>query len=99
MNLYLIYIDFDDDNLNRKHVDYDAYDSAVVCAESEDRARQIVPKPTPASIINYQGSMDANDDWTDPDFKYSEYVKVELIGKASDKFVEEKCICSSYNAA
>jgi len=82
MNLYFVYRDF---------AGYDTCDSIVVCAESEDRARQIQPEDTSGSAPCHHRCTG----WGD--LKDPKDLKVQLIGKALDHFVEEKCICSSYN--
>ena len=81
MNLYLISQDIND-RLN-------TYDSAVVCAESEDEARLICPD----GRQNWDGKTDAWDCWAE-----AEHVDVALIGTAANK-VDRGIVCASFNAA
>jgi len=79
MKLYLI--------SQSKNDDYDTYDSAVVCAESEEEAKKINP----------DGGIT-----TDKEERYSswttlEHVDVEYIGEAKEGS-ESEVICSSFNA-
>ena len=68
---------------------YDKYDSAVVCAESEDAARAIDPSGSGEPVTNkyiVYGS------WAELD-----KVKVERIGEAAEG-IETGVICASFNA-
>jgi hypothetical protein len=68
---------------------YDTYDSAVVCAESEEIARQICPSNPDCSKLAYWDKYS----WAyDPDD-----VEVEYIGMAKDG-LERQIIVSSFNA-
>ncbi len=85
MNLYLI-----SQNVNSG---YDTYDSAVVCAESEERAR----------FVNPDGSDDwdgkvvmCNDGTIWDDWCNAEDVQVEYIGKAKEGV--KGVVCTSFNA-
>ncbi len=96
MNLYLI-----SQNVNN---DYDAYDSAVVCAESETEAQKMSPSPYYKwnSENNYwefkygDGSVieDNNESWA-PSITQ---VQVMYLGKADDKYQTPTIICASFNA-
>ena len=72
---------------------WDTYDSAVVVAETSEEARKIVPD----FENDGHGEYDSLRDWVEP-----KYVKVELIGTASDEYVEKLqgrlIVVSSYNA-
>ena len=68
----------------RENNGYDTYDSAIVVAESEEEARLIHP--------NGRSVFD-DDEWCKP-----KYVKVELIGVASDEIELGTIICASFNA-
>jgi len=80
VNLYKISQTVNDD-------DY-TFDSAVVCAESGQRARQVLPVSTDGDYM----AKDNAKYWCKP-----EDVVVQLLGKASDNFLQEKCICSSFS--
>lgn len=79
MKLYLI--------SQYENTDYDTYDSAVVCAETEEEARMIHPGKD-----EWDGEMDKYDTWC-----AAKDVKVELIGIADDS-VKEGVVCASFNA-
>lgn len=72
---------------------WDTYDSAVVVAETSEEARNIVPDFEDDGHSEYSSLRD----WAEP-----KYVKVELIGTASDEYVEKLqgrlIVVSSYNA-
>jgi hypothetical protein len=74
MNIYKISQDV--------NVDVDTYDSAIVCAESEDEARKIHPSEW--------------DNWTTYDWCKIQDVKVELIGIANTNQIKG-VILSSFN--
>ena len=78
MNLYLISQD--------KNNGYDTYDSAVVIAENEDKARLIHPNDR-----KWNGKEQPYDSWVD-----SELVIVELIGKST--YETSGVVCASFNA-
>lgn len=100
MNLYLI--------SQSKNTDYDTYDSAVVCAESETQAKLMHPN---SSILYdeerkqyYYESVSGKhyydednpaymDGWAAP-----EYVQVKWIGVATLDFQSPCVICASFNA-
>jgi hypothetical protein len=66
---------------------YDTYDSAVVAAETEEAAREIHPS-----------GMECDKDAYDWDgWCAKEYVKVKLIGKATEDCIAG-VICASFNA-
>jgi len=88
MNLYLI-----SQNVN---VNYDTYDSAVVCADNEDEARMIHP------ASGYQYASDDCIKWDGEDVKWSTWcaakdVGVKIIGIASCN-MSNGVVCASYNA-
>ena len=92
MFLYLISQDFNND--------YDTYDSAVVCADTEDEARMIHPdeKDGTRRIV----SLDGCDDWDGEDEENSSWcaakdVQVQIIGIASNN-LKRGVICASFNA-
>ncbi len=62
---------------------YDTYDSIVVCAENEEKAKQVMELDEPDEL----------DSWV-TDVKD---LTVEYIGEARDG-MEEDIICSSFNA-
>lgn len=96
MNIYKISQD--------KNQDYDYYDSAVVVAESEQKARETNPSKF-VSVINnkwvfispegrhYDHDNDAYDDWIP--FRDIHKLKVELIGTTD---LQPCVILASYNA-
>ena len=81
MNLYLISQDTNND--------YDTYDSAVVCAASENEARNMtVPD-------GERRDWEKNDSsWVN----WPDQVIVELIGAADPGFTEACVVCASFNA-
>lgn len=79
-NLYLI--------SQKVNINYDTYDSAVVCAESKTKAKMMHP----SGNLGWDGTTSSWDSWCD-----SEDVKVELIGKAN-KNLTIGVVCSSFNA-
>ena len=87
MNLYKISQD--------ANSQYDTFDSAVVCAENEEIARNI----NPASLRDED--LSSLMDWhTHPEYQWCEspdLVKVELIGSAAPEMLQG-VICASYNA-
>jgi hypothetical protein len=74
MKLYLIY--------RTDEYGYDEYDEAVVCAESEEEARNIHPREGCSSL----------EGWIEP-----KDVKVSYLGEA-EKGWEKGVICASFNA-
>lgn len=77
MNLYLI---------SQEHnTDYDTFDSAVVCAETEDEARLIRPDGYDPTDTDY-------DCWAAP-----AYVTVKYLGIA-DPSIEPGLVLASFNA-
>lgn len=93
-NLYLI-------TSPEEYLDYDTYDSAVVCANSEEEARCIHPN---GSLIFTNGRfMDKKsgnishssdfDGWTSP---YE--VQVTFVGVAAKGMQAGTVICASFNA-
>ena len=74
-----------------KNNDYDTYDSAVVCAETEEQARFIHPRYQ-IDDKEWNGKVDVYDSWVD-----AENVKVEYIGEAKEGMVKG-VICASFNA-
>jgi hypothetical protein len=87
MNLYKISQD--------ANSDYDTFDSAVVCAENEEIARNMNPKSL--SDKDLPNLMD----WRNhPEYFWCEspgLVKVELIGSAAPE-LPQGVICASFNA-
>lgn len=84
MNLYLI--------SQSENDAYDTYDSAVVCAESEDHARDFHPRPGKAVLIDWSRSSH-NEVWC----KSRDSVNVRLIGTAAEG-VAAGVLCASFNA-
>jgi hypothetical protein len=87
MNLYLISQDTNNG--------YDTYDSAVVCAESEDAARHIHPAHSNNSWLwgHDEGPLEWDaSDWTTPGL-----VTVKLLGTAAPG-MERGVVCASFNA-
>jgi len=83
MNLYLL--------TRTDHGGYDTYDSAVVCAESEEHARDT--HPDGRGRISEREEPNPNyGTWVAP-----ETVNVELIGHAAP-LLEAGVVCSSFNA-
>lgn len=99
MNLYLI--------SQTENIGYDTYDSAVVCAESEEEAKNIYP-----SIILYE-ELDEKSGMRICDYdkeanqkRWEEYdewasspneVRCIFLGKADEK-MKKGLICASFNA-
>ena len=79
MNLYLI--------SQTENEGYDTYDSAVVCAETEEQAQMIHP-----NVRDWDGVAARWGTWCD-----TKHVKVQLIGEAVPGFSHE-VICASFNA-
>lgn len=69
---------------------YDTYDSAVVIAENEEQARNMIPYEKGEHNFDRK---DEYDEWTEP-----KYVKVEYIGEADKKYTKPYQVCVSYNA-
>lgn len=81
MNLYLISQPVD-------RVEWDTYDSAVVCAPDEDTARKIDPNGKP-ELIEWGEEKSY---WVAP-----ANVKCKLIGQSISS-MEQGVVCASYNA-
>ena len=74
--------------------DYNTYDSAVVCAESEEEARMMHPA---------KFSYDDYEEWDGKDEEFSTWcaakdVQVEIIGTAANN-LPKGIVIASYNAA
>ena len=86
MKLYLI--------SQSQNNDYDTFDSAVVCAENEEKAKLIHP-------YEYWGEAIERDRWWKSKNRYwcdsPNYVKVEFLGFAKNG-TEEGIILASFNA-
>lgn len=80
MNLYLI--------SQKNNNDYDTFDSAVVCANSEYEASRIHP-----SYLKKDWNGEATDDWC-----FWQDVSVEKIGVAGEDIVNKGVVLSSFNA-
>lgn len=90
MNIYL---------LERQDMhDHDEYDSLVVVAETEEKAKQIHP----ADGSLYSGREDKMNFWNNSSFMTSwvdlDKINVTLIGKADPSQKENSVICTSFNA-
>ena len=81
MNLYLI--------SQSKNKDWDTFDSAVVCAETEEEARMTHPSPYDAP---WDGIAEGWSNWCN-----AEDVKVELIGEALSS-MPKGIVLGSFNA-
>lgn len=78
MNLYLIW--------QEENMDYDTYDSAIVCAENMDEACKIHPNGSP-------WNHEYDNEWaSSPDKVYA-----RLIGKA-ESYIPKGVILASFNA-
>ncbi len=86
MNIYLI--------IQKEVSGYDTYDSAVVCAESEEEAKKIHPRGIRYNAMEDGLFMDTIGEWA----SHVDYVNAELIGKADAKFTESCLLLASYNA-
>ena len=73
-----------------ENYDYDTFDSFVVVANSEVRARYT--HPSSGEVGCWNGQTEAYDTWAPV-----EYVTIERIGTA-DPGMEEGIVCSSFNA-
>jgi hypothetical protein len=91
LNIYEISQDINDD--------YDTYDHAVVVAASEEDARKMFPGSPDGTlaIFNYgdgtQEQEKVDRTWAEP-----QYVSVEYVGVAADKYTTPCVICASFNA-
>jgi hypothetical protein len=75
------------------NVDYDEYDSAVVCAGNAEHARRIHPSSG--------DTFPDGDDWKsrfNPWVSNPEQVKVEYLGVAPENITVGRVICASFNA-
>lgn len=70
-----------------EYIDYDSYDSVIVVAESEERAKLISPEGGLIGDSNSYG-------WTNK----IENIKVTLIGAADKSLIEEGVVLASFNA-
>jgi hypothetical protein len=95
MNLYLI-----EQDINQ---DYETYDSAVVCCNTEDEARSTHPGEYTSAVegnwVKYLGSRSECKDYSRDWVSYSDIgkIKVTLIGIAGSK-IKKGVVISSYNA-
>ena len=80
MNLYLI--------SQNENNGYDTYDSAVVCAETEEKARMIHPY----YLKEWDHKRESFNTWSP-----AKYVKVKLIGEAIPG-LSCSVVCASFNA-
>lgn len=89
MNIYLL-------SRQNRH-DYDEYDSLVVVADTEEKAKQIHPD---GSL--YSNREDKMNSWNNLSFMTSwvniDKINVTLIGEASASQKENSVICASFNA-
>lgn len=93
-NLYLI-------QTNEEYTGYDTYDSAVVCAKSEEQARLIHPDGfslfTNGRFVDKENGYFSHssdfDGWVHPNV-----VQVTLIGVAADYIQPGTVVCASFNA-
>lgn len=92
MKLYRIY-----QHTNNK---YDTYDSAVVVADSEEKARAIQPDGSPEPTPNREEYKKKKEEWGSwyMDWAPLEDVGVQLLGEATEAFTEPAVITASYNA-
>lgn len=82
MNLYKVWQDVNND--------YDTYDSAVVCAENEDEAKQI-------SVDEFGGVPGDPDDFDDSTWTTIDKIQCKLIGIA-DEDMTKGVVVASFNA-
>ncbi len=82
MNLYLI--------SQNKNNGYDTYDSAVVCAETKEKARMIHPYR--------KNKWDGTEETHIGEWCSAKHVKAKLIGKAHPEIEMGSVICASFNA-
>lgn len=88
-----------------KNNSYDTYDSAVVCANSEEEAKQVHPSEY---YSFHDGKLwfqvaDGTERAEDPDCRSGgwaspQHVRVTLIGTATDDVEVGKVVCASFNA-
>jgi len=90
MNLYLI-------SQSKAH-GYDTYDSAVVCAKSEEDARKIHPGGADFPFNENGEDSDWSNYYASSWCRRSKDVDVELIGTATKDQIENSVICASFNA-
>lgn len=85
MNIYKL--------VNPEEIDYDMYDSMVVCAGSDHEARHIYPNELEENDPeNWWDNEDYTWQWTTPD-----KVRVTFIGTAK-MGIKSSVICASFNA-
>ena len=73
--------------------DYDTYDSAIVAAPDEEKARVMHPNGIKSDRLDRRTHNFSMGDWV----VYASDVTVELIGEASEK-TQRSVICASFNA-
>ncbi len=96
MHLYLIMNSKEKNASERRtNSEWDSFDSAVVCAHSEEEARMIHPSGEEWNGINKDRRKDnySSDDWID-----AKDVIVEYIGEAAQEYSSIQVICASFNA-
>ena len=76
-----------------KNQDYDTYDSAVVCAPNEEKAKRTHPSTQGIEDWPKQSCMGT---WV-PFNHVEKYVKVTYLGEAAEG-VKEGVVCASFNA-
>lgn len=85
-----------------KNDDYDTYDSAIVVAESEEKAKLIHPNGfyicEDGIFYRYSYHEKFVSRWKDESWCELNHVKAELIGTASDDLECGAVICASFNA-
>lgn len=82
---------------SEEEVGYDMYDSAIVCAESEEAAKDIDPgegKYRRLAWLELDSNKPCADYWLDN----REDVKVQYIGIADDSIELNSVILTSFNA-
>lgn len=88
MNLYLVSQDYNNG--------YDTFDSMVISAESEEKARQFHPKETFNTLYTQEELWkDASESMYSTWCRTPDQAKVELIGTSS---VPEGIVITSFNA-
>ncbi len=75
------------------NTDWDTYDSAIVAAPDEEKARVMHPNGIKSDRLDRKTHNFSMGCWV----VYASDVKVELIGAASEK-TQRSVICSSFNA-
>ena len=73
---------------------YDTFDSAVVIAENEEKAKLIYPLEREENVLHIKASDGADGAWV----SCANDVHARFIGVADERYKEEAVILASFNA-